>query len=561
MKETIRLLSDHTIDKIAAGEVIESPASVVKELIENSLDADAAAITIEIKGGGLGQITISDNGRGMSRVDAEMCLKRHATSKIERVEDLFSIQTMGFRGEALASIAAISKLTLTTSRGEREGTRVDAAASKVVRIEPAPRAQGTTVDVRSLFYNVPARKKFQKSTPRLCAEVTRVVTELALAHPCVSFELVSEGKRILFAAPEQEVGNFLLRRSQTILGDVLGSKGFVVDFEEAGVHLKGILGAPSETRPNRAGQHLFVNARSVVCPALSFAVKEGYGTRIEPARFPVFVLHLTLPPSRLDVNVHPQKKEVRFQEEIQLKALIARAVSNSFTQMQRDKGPKRIFIAESPSHTSPFRPSSEGLTFQESGEQINRQESFPFSLSTLQPIGIYRSYLLLDGATVERVEGEGLVLVDLLAARARLLFDVLQKGDRKMESQSLLFPITFSVTPLEMAHITPDLPLLEQCGFDMRPIGETALLIEAYPVHVDETKLKEIILELTTIKERERKVASLASRLARSGKKTFTQIEGVRLFEDLLKSTDPNHCPLGKKTLISLEKKDIEKLY
>ena len=558
MSSTIHLLTDHTINKIAAGEVIESSASVVKELVENSIDAGATVITIQIKGGGLGEITISDNGKGMGREDAELCLQRHATSKIQEVEDLFAIQTMGFRGEALASIAAISKLTLTTSQGGREGTRIEVAASKTLKVEPAPRAQGTTIEVRSLFYNVPARRKFQKSPPRLSADVTKVVTELSLAHPFISFELINEGKRVLFVAPEQEMGDYLLRRSAAVLGDPFGSKGFAVDFEEGGISLKGILGAPADSRPNRMGQHLFINARSVTCLSLSFAVKEGYGTRLEPNRFPIYVLHLSLPPFLLDVNVHPQKKEVRLKDEPLLKTKVMRAVSRGLAKVHTDASRAAPTFSEPMAPFTPFRPSPEGLRFKEVDEPWTEQKTLELPPSTIQPIGIYRSFLLLDGDTLDHIQGDGLVLVDLLAARARILFDTLQKPEKKMASQALMFPITLSFSTIEMAQIIPDLLLLIQCGFDLRPIGEGALLIEAHPPYITEDKLKDIILDLTTIKERERKIASMASRLARSGKKSFTQIEAVLLFEDLQKSSDPNHCPLGRPTFKEFSFHDLE---
>lgn len=562
MTQTIQRLTDHTINQIAAGEVIESPASVVKELVENSIDAGSTSIIIEIKGGGLGQITISDNGKGMGRHDAELCVERHATSKILDVEDLFEIQTMGFRGEALASIASISKLTLITSLGEREGTRIEVAASKILEVESAPRARGTTIDVRSLFYNVPARKKFQKSTPRLLADINKVVIELSLAHPFISFELRNEGKRTLFAAPEQEVEGYLLRRCQTVLGDPFGATGFRVDFQEGGISLKGILGSPSDGRPNRLGQHLFINARAVTCPSLSFAVKEGFGTRLEPNRFPLFVLHLTLPPHQLDVNVHPQKKEVRLKDEALLKALVMRAVSQSLAEVQiptTTEPPRSFSMCEETIHHTPFRPSTEGLRFKEVA--LPPQTKLELPPPPIEPIGLYRSYLLLDGANLEPLSCEGLVLVDLLAVRARLLFDTLQKPDKKMASQSLMFPITLSFSTLEMAQIISDLSLLEQCGFELRPIGETSLLIEAHPPFLAEDKLKDIILDLSTIKERERKLASVASRLARSGKKRFTQIEAVRLYEDLQKSSDPNHCPLGKRICVQWSHIDLERLF
>ena len=317
----IRVLSHTTINQIAAGEVIESPASVVKELVENALDAGASKIWIETLGGGLQKIRVADNGQGMTSEDAVLCFERHATSKLTSEEDLWNLATMGFRGEALASIASIAKVLLQTCDSLGETTEVEMEGGVLQYVRPGARSRGTTVEVRHLFFNVPARKKFQKS-PSLCmADITRVVTQLSLAYPFVSFDLRHQNQEVLQA--EAEKGEFLDslgKRVQITLGEEFIKDAFFVDVTADSLRVKGILGSIQNTRPTRSLQYQFINQRAIVSPAISYAVKNAFGTRLAEDRFPIYVLHVDMPYDQVDVNVHPQKKEVRFLKEKELKA-------------------------------------------------------------------------------------------------------------------------------------------------------------------------------------------------------------------------------------------------
>ncbi|WP_068468608.1 DNA mismatch repair endonuclease MutL [Candidatus Protochlamydia phocaeensis] len=358
----ISILNEQTINKIAAGEVIENPSSVVKELVENSLDAGATEICVEIQGGGRQLIRISDNGCGMSPEDALLCLERHATSKIKEVEDIQDLLTMGFRGEAIPSIAAISKFSLLTcprlENKQTEGTLVSVEGGKLISSSPAARAPGTTMEVRSLFYNVPVRRKFQKSPSYDAQEILKILSALALGHPSVQFELISDQKS-LFKTPllpaHYTFQESLNKRIETLLGKEFASSLCPLHFEQAPYELKGFIGTPSHHKANRTGQYLFINQRAVYSPFIASAIREGYGTMLGTNRYPVFVLHLHLPGTFLDVNVHPQKKEVRLRQEHLLKTALIEAVQKALRQDQPsfltlNKEPDRPF----PSLSAPY---------------------------------------------------------------------------------------------------------------------------------------------------------------------------------------------------------------
>ncbi len=330
MASIIRVLEDETINQIAAGEVVENPASVVKELVENALDAKADMITLEIKAGGFQLIRVSDNGFGMSQDDALLALERHATSKLKKIQDLLSISSMGFRGEALASIGSISKLSIQTATNNpnHEGSLLTCEGGKIKAVNKASRQMGTTMEVRSLFYNVPARKKFQKSAPMSLAEITKLINTLALSRPDVEFKFFCEGKLMLHAKKNPK----LVKKQEMILRaiDVLG-KGFVEDvryvkcsYED--MTIEGLLGSPKNSKTNRLGQYLFINTRSVVSSEVSFAVSDGYVSMLAERRYPTFLLYLDMPAKDVDVNVHPQKRQVKFKESMQVKAFIRKAV-------------------------------------------------------------------------------------------------------------------------------------------------------------------------------------------------------------------------------------------
>lgn len=342
----IRLLPDHVANQIAAGEVVERPASVVKELVENSLDAQACRITIEIQAGGRSLIRVADDGIGMSRDDALLCLERHATSKIQRAEDLAAIATMGFRGEALPSIASVSRFTLTTRERDNdspEGTQVIINGGKMLEVKSAGSAPGTTIEVRQLFFNLPARRKFLRTEETEAAHIQHYLTLAALAHPHVAFTFQKD-QRPIWQLPSVKTGNdtatrlaALRERLRALYGNE--QKLLPVDFsgeissrDETGeissdaVHLWGFIGAPGVSRATREDQHIFINRRPVENRGLNFALLEGYHTALMKGRYPVCCLFLEIDPAAVDVNIHPAKREVKFHREAEVRRLVAQAV-------------------------------------------------------------------------------------------------------------------------------------------------------------------------------------------------------------------------------------------
>src|ERR1700733_11151590 len=318
MPSRIGVLDEHTINQIAAGEVIENSASVVKELLENAIDAGSTEISVEIKAGGRQLIRVTDDGCGMCRDDAILCLERHATSKIRNLEDVYSIGTMGFRGEAIPSIASISKMTILTCEEEgKEGTLVMVDGGKIINCVSAARSRGTTIEIKSLFFNVPVRKKFQRSPTYDGIEILKVVSIQALAHPEIKFQLIHNQNHelSLMSQTNEDFLSQLGGRVSSVVGSEFKAGLKTASFDKEKYHVQGFLGLPTYTRHNRTGQYLFINRRAVFSPFISYAVREGYGTSLATNRHPVYVLHLTLPGYLIDVNVHPQKREVRLHQE------------------------------------------------------------------------------------------------------------------------------------------------------------------------------------------------------------------------------------------------------
>ncbi|HCZ02141.1 MAG TPA: DNA mismatch repair endonuclease MutL, partial [Verrucomicrobiales bacterium] len=358
----IRMLPDHVANQIAAGEVVERPASVVKELVENAIDAQAKRITVEIDAGGRSLIRITDDGAGMQRDDALMCLERHATSKIREANDLTEIQTMGFRGEALPSIASVSRFTLTTRERENENgeaTRIVVQGGKMVHVEAASSPVGTCIEVRQLFFNMPARRKFLRTKETEKSHIQHYLTLAMLAHPQIGFKFIQDKRTVWQLNPiamEDTVESRMqaLKERLTFLyadevrllpaefTDAIQTK--VRDeekeyFEEHPVRIWGFIGAPGVSRSSRADQHLFVNQRPIENRALNFALKEAYHTSLMKGKFPVCCLFFELSPAFVDVNVHPAKKEIRFHNEYAVKQCAVRAVKRTLLHFAMGPSP------------------------------------------------------------------------------------------------------------------------------------------------------------------------------------------------------------------------------
>ncbi|MDB6020202.1 MAG: mismatch repair protein MutL, partial [Pedosphaera sp.] len=374
----IRLLPEQVANQIAAGEVVERPASVVKELVENALDAQAGRITVEIQAGGRSLIRVTDDGTGMSRDDALLCLERHATSKIQRAEDLSSIATMGFRGEALPSIASVSRFVLTTREREgepAEATQVVINGGKILEVKAAGAAPGTSVEVRQLFFNLPARRKFLRSEETEFAHIQHYLTLAALAHPEVAFTLSKDGRLVwqlpaVASAPDAAARLAALReRIRAIQGgeQKLLAVDYSVELSEPALieepessssvphqppsslfRVWGFMGAPGVSRSTREDQHLFVNRRPVENRGLNFALLEGYHTALMKGRFPVCCLFLEIDPAAVDVNIHPAKREVKFHQEGQVRRLVAQAVREALLRFHGGSERNETIVAPAP---------------------------------------------------------------------------------------------------------------------------------------------------------------------------------------------------------------------
>lgn len=525
MDRKILRLPEAAINQIAAGEVVENPASIVKELIENSLDAGAQRIEIEIIGGGQQLIRVEDDGVGMGPEDALLCVERHATSKIRSFEDLQLLGTMGFRGEALAAIAAVSQFELKTSEGQ-EGTCVQWVGGTPSSVSPCARNRGTTIEVRSLFYNVPARKKFQKSASANTAQVTRTVEILALAHPEISFTLIVQEKKVLELSPSSP---------KERIEEILGSHELEVLSERDGLRLWGLLASPSKAAPTRTGQHLYINFRPIFSPLISRAVKNGFGTRIGENAHPGFVLFLEISPEEVDVNVHPQKKEARFREESRIYQLFEGAISGafgapSFSEPLSFSPPPSFHFEERPFPTLAFPPAEEPLPF-----------SYPE-----RPLRVLGNYLLLERETV--------LLIDLKAAWARVLFESL-KFD-KGTSQALIWPLEIALTREEAVEGEKMAAELIQIGVECRFLGQKTIAIDALPPFLDEAHFPTFFAKW----REEKQLAPVATSFCRSFKRNYSLDEAISLWRRLQDCKDSLFDPLGNRIWISIQETDFERM-
>ncbi len=569
MTSKIKVLSDQTINQIAAGEVIENPASVAKELIENSIDAGASSITIELSGGGLQCIRIIDDGSGMSRDDAILSLERHSTSKIREINDLQTLLSMGFRGEALASIAAISKMTILTANGT-EGTRIFVDGGRMINVDPCARKRGSTIEVRSLFFNVPARKKFQKTASRCLAEIVKMITKLSLAHSTVAFKFFSHNKEIFHVQASS-----LTRRIYDVLGGGFLQVPTQIQADQEMCKIEGLIGSPSETRHNRTGQYLFINKRSVFCSAVNYAVYDSYATRLQTGKHPIFVLHLTINPNFIDVNVHPQKKEVRFRDEFQLKLMIRKAMSTSLQGGDSTSIMPPVSKVNFSGSNLPFFTSDRPLIFKKEGELLESERVF---FDVVEDhwrnaiIGLYDAYLLLNGDLFPKLElitgsKKGLIIVDLLGAFSRVYFEKLLRNE-PMQIQSLLIPITLEFAPHEALLLKTFEDDIRSIGIEMREFGSGCFIVEALSPEIGEGEVKDVLDELLTVldpleikRERQKILALTTCKIIRSRKRTFTLEEGKRLLEEFLSKEYFNQCPLGRPIIVLIGKNELQKLF
>jgi DNA mismatch repair protein MutL len=601
----IQVLSEAMANKIAAGEVVERPASVVKELVENALDAGATEIEVEVAGGGRSLVRVGDDGAGMSRDDAILSLERHSTSKIREPADLAHITTMGFRGEALPAIAAVSRLTITTCEREAEsGTFVKADGGRLVNVVEVGRAPGTTVEVRQLFRNVPARRKYLRSAEREMGEIARTVDTYALAHPGVYFSLMHNGKVVALMPKADSLAD----RVAAVFGRQTLAQTVPVDHRAEGVSIRGVVGKPSLTRSNRAQQYYYVNGRPIWHTGLSRAVEVGFRSLLMRGRYPVAVLFVELDPALVDPNVHPTKREVRFRNEWGLREAVAAAVADalkaadlapvvSVTQKDEEPTAERAEHAEAAPERTDFEQelasSSARQFWTKSGPaapttaELFDQDPEPNLVETTEPSqaerevpderpAVHRGALRLRHLAQLRTayllaeDDDGLVVVDQHAAHERVLYERIMAAldGRGRTSQRLLVPRTIELTHRESLTVEEHLDLFQRMGFELRHFGPNTYLVEATPTYMPEAAWDEVfrdILDEVDANQKEYRqrpeqtIITAACKAAVKAHDSLTRDESVRLLADLAACERPFTCPHGRPTMIRMTEHDLEK--
>jgi DNA mismatch repair protein MutL len=540
---TIRILPPEVAERIAAGEVVERPASVVKELVENSLDAGAAAVSVEIRDGGLSLVRVSDDGGGMSRADAPRAMERFATSKIRTLEDLESITTLGFRGEALSSIAAVARVEiLTRTRDELEGTRVRAGEGPV-QVEPAASPVGTSVTVRDLFYNTPARRKFLKSPTREGEIVRQTVVRYSLGCPSVAFRLVINGRETYVAPPATP-----LERIGTGLGRDVAAEMVEIGWEAADLRIWGTVSQPTIGRRDRRGQFFFINGRPVRSGLLAVMLERPYAGRLPPERRPLGVIHIRLDPHLVDVNVHPCKAEVRLSQERSVYGAVTRAVEEALAPYPRRE--EAFPALEWPFAGVPVEP---GMV---------REGRAAYAAGGLEPLGqLQNTYIVARSR-------EGLVVVDQHAAHEQVLFERLLGGEGR---RPLNPPVRTELTAREAELLEPYLGVLADLGIEVESFGGHAFLVRSVPVPLEGQEpraLLDALLEelpgcrrLTPEAARERLATKAACTAAVKAGDVLTAEQMQALLDGLAAAWSPATCPHGRPAFVLLTVEELERRF
>lgn len=584
----IHTLPPDLANQIAAGEVVERPASVAKELIENAIDAEATRIVVTIEYGGKTLLRVEDDGVGMSPDDARLCLERHATSKIRRAEDLAAIATLGFRGEALPSIASVSRFTLRTrARGSEAGTEIRVVAGVVERVIAAPGPEGTSVTVEDLFFNLPARRKFLKSDGAETAHVSKLVTQLALCHPGVGFTLQNAGKRVLACPPAASLADRLYQ--------IYGDRPDLVPVlrETHGVRLSGFVAALAGVGPTRGPQHLFVNGRIVKDKTIAHAVIDAYQSASIKERSPEIHLFLELPLDRLDVNVHPTKAEVRFADQSLVHEVVRRGIAAALGSAGMPALPPETpggppgwpAPGTDPPAAAPDWPARTG------GEGVLR-ESAPGWPVTLPPAAWGGDAVTESGATglhlarpltplgqfrntyILAVDDDGVVIIDQHVAHERVLFErILERLTASaLESQRLLVPMVLELPGAGQATLLARAADLARFGFDLEDFGGSSVRVSAVPAllgaaDADRTlraladDLEHLDRGLVAEQALKQIAATMACHAAVRAHDPLTPEKMTHILEELRATAYSTVCPHGRPVMFRLSRRELERRF
>jgi len=572
----IRILPEEVASKIAAGEVVERPASVVKELVENSIDAVAGDVKVEMQEGGRRLIRVIDDGEGISADEVPVAFERYATSKLGAVEDLSHIATLGFRGEALSSIAAVSQLTVTTkARGEGVGTLLRLEGGRVVRHEPHGAAQGTVVTVENLFYNIPARLKFLRSQATEGRHVTELVTCYAMAFPRLRFGLLRDGRRAFQSKGSGDLYEVLM----DVYGLATAQQMLKIDRDsttKSAIVVHGFVSDPALHRSR--GRHLItlVNGRWVRDRLISYAIREAYHTLLPRGRHPIAVVQVDLPPDQLDVNVHPAKSEVRFRNSGDAFAAVQKAVRQTLARKapvprasssfgwERGLETRQRRLVEMSRSMRPTR-GELALELHRTGEQAATAQGAPLKgkLPMLRVLGqVGGTYVIAEGPT-------GMFLIDQHAAHERVLYERFQteRAEARVSSQGLLEPLVVQPGPRQAALMQERLVSLKEFGFEIEPFGGDTYLVRAVPAILQGTDLPQTILDIADEADNRDRVDSwqemVTVNLACHGAVQAGQTLSMQQMRDLVRQLEetklPRTCPHGRPTILHVSAEQLQR--
>lgn len=557
----IHPLSQKLISQIAAGEVIERPASAVKELVENAIDAHATQIGIEIEQGGLQKIRVVDNGDGMNPEDARMAFERHATSKIGELDDLLQLRSLGFRGEALASIASVARMSLKTrEKEERVGTFIEMDAGKEVVFEPCAHEGGSDFTVYGLFQHTPARRKYMKSESTEYGHIFDLLCSLTLAHPSLAFRLKKDGAEVFDLPPQQDLKD----RVRSLFGGSIASALIPLRYEQSNLSISGFVGKPELARSSKKYQFLFINGRSVENHLVSHAVKEAFHSLLMHQKYPWFVINIEMDPSLVDCNVHPRKLEVRFVNSQEVHRLIFGAVKHAL---------ENHFL--SPILTSaPVRAESLLDSISRWEKPVNQsaahEKAVLFDVKGLR----FRALAQIANSYIIAESEEGLVLIDQHAAHERVRYERLMKAlnSKTAPKQNLLTPLELDLGVDSRRLIEEHRNAFEEMGYEFESFGGNTVLIRSVPTGLEkknpERVLAELLSDITTEYKRDHVHnlrESLATMTACRGAIKFgdplTSLEMEALLKDMSETENAGHCPHGRPSLITFSFDKLETLF
>ena len=579
----VRVLEDHVANQIAAGEVIERPASIVRELVDNAVDAGSTDITIALEDGGKRLIRVSDNGSGMERDDAILAFERHATSKIQSATDLDSLVTLGFRGEALPSIAAVSRVRLRTKTSQADiGTEIIIEGGKLRNVAECSLSSGSDIEIRNLFFNTPARKKFLHSSSTEGSKVRAWLIHSSLSRPHIRYRLISDGRELVNLARKE---NMMSRAKGVFRGATVS-----IDSHKGPVAVTGIVSHPAMAQADTSGFVILVNARLVSDRSVMRAVREGFDSTLKDREFPVGFVSIELSPAEVDVNVHPQKSEVRFRNQREVFAAVRDAVAEGVkgfvapfktSYFQASATPAASGAREVLSYAQPFPFKSQSKfgsqVYEHSGsaalavEQADFSQptsSEPFRFSNLRYIGqALLCYLFCEYQ-------DQVYVVDMHAAHERYNFNLIRKrfSERSVASQRALVPVVVELTPDGFDRVSAKREMLESFGFELEPFGECSVAIRAFPAVLKEPSLPMLVKEFASVDFEDESLGGLkervdhvAARLAchasvRSGE-GLTRDEVYALFEALDSTEFSAACPHGRPVIVSFSADEVEQWF